>query len=200
MRRPELRPLPLAALFIALPLTAATDSAQSPPVPGGAIGALVMWYICPIRKDKEIGGWLLYFYIQLYLGVIVSLIVFAATFSAYEPSTWAKAPDLYPMFLLSAVPGLLLLPAQLVVAEILRRSRDIKWVSILRYVLMADLVMSIVAIAIDTKYFKESVVFDFIGVIWPTIWLPYFYLSKRVRRVFELHDWLTPAVPAAAAS
>jgi hypothetical protein len=33
-------------------------------------------------------------------------------------------------------------------------------------------------------------------VIRPAVWLPYFYRSRRVRRVFQTHDW----IPVVAAS
>lgn len=183
---------------VPLPVLGADSTQSSPPFPGAGVGGLVMWYVCASRKQKEIGGWLLYYYIQLYLGVLVSIVVFAASFKAYLPDTWSAVPDLYPMFLLSTLPGLLVLPVQLVVAEILRVSRNAKWIRLLRYVLWFDLAMAGVAAAVDTQYFKEDLVFDVIGVLWPIVWLPYFYFSRRVNRVFRLKDWLQPPVAATA--
>lgn len=29
---------------------------------------LIIWFVCAIRRKKEIGGWLLYYYIRLYMG------------------------------------------------------------------------------------------------------------------------------------
>jgi hypothetical protein len=63
----------LAFLSFCAPVFAADGTGQAAPVPGGGIGALIMWYVCGSRKKQEIGGWLLYYYIQLYLAVIVSL-------------------------------------------------------------------------------------------------------------------------------
>lgn len=187
----------LVLCAMSLPLMAA-DTTQSPPVPGAGIGALVMWYVCASRKQKEIGGWLLYFYVQLYLGVLVSIVVLATSYTAYLPDTWAAAPQLYPLFMLSTVPGLIVLPAQLVIAEILRVSRDAKWIRLLRYVLWFDLITACMATAIDVKYFESGLVFDILGLIWPIVWLPYFYFSSRVNRVFRLKDWLPAPATAAA--
>ena len=189
----------LALLLCAasLPLLAADSTQSTPSFPGAGIGALVMWYVCSSRKQKEIGGWLLYYYIQLYLGVLVSIVVFAASWSAYLPGTWSAAPELYPMFLVSTVPGLLVLPAQLVAAELLRMSRDARWIRVLRYVLWADLLLACLATAVDMKYFPNDLVFDVLGLIWPIVWLPYFYVSSRVNRVFRLKDWLPAPAPAA---
>ena len=47
-------------------LLAATEDRPANPG-GGLCGALVMYYICSRRKEKEIGGWLLYYYIHIHL-------------------------------------------------------------------------------------------------------------------------------------
>src|SRR5207253_8049083 len=93
----------------------ASDSNKSSPTSslGSLIGVLIVWYICSSRRKKEIGGWLLYFYIQLYVGVIVTVAIGLFSFRNYIPSTWATNPSLYPLFLLSTLPTLMLLPVQL---------------------------------------------------------------------------------------
>lgn len=171
----------------------AADGSNSKPFSGiGLIGALIMLYICASRRKNEIGGWLLYYYIQMYIGVIIMVIVFLFSFNNYRPSSWSGNIGLYLLFLLSVIPILLLQPLQLIVAEKLRLSRDFQFLKYLRYVLWADLAFSAVSTIIDIGYFPSCVPFDVIGFLWPIIWLPYFYKSKRVRSVFETKDWGAP--------
>jgi hypothetical protein len=171
---------------------ALADTTQRPAVPSGGCGALIMWYICSSRKEKEIGGWLLFYYIQLYLGVLVSLILGAVSLKNYLPSSWQEAPGYYLWFLLSTIPGVLILPVQLIVAESLRISRKPRFIRILLIVLWVDLAVSLLGAAIDVKFFRDSIPFDVFAMVWPLIWLPYFYRSRRVRRVFVTKDWLAP--------
>ena len=175
----------------------ASDQTHTPPTPTGAIG-LIIWLICAARRKREIGGWLLYYYIQLYMGLLVTLLVAAFSFHNYLPSTWATHISLYPLFLLSTLPALVILPLQLVFAERLRLSRDYRHVYSLRIVLWVDLAAAIIASIIDASFFKANLVFDVLALIWPLIWLPYFYKSKRVVRVFQTKDWLPTPPPVSA--
>ena len=150
-----------------------------------AIVGLIPLLICVNRRTREIGGWLLYYYIQLYVAVVFILISTVLTVHDYLPPAWAAQPGLYPWFLLSIVPGRLVLLVQLVFAEMLRLSRDYRHVHALRLVLWADFAAAIIAIAIDVSFFKHKLILDILALIWPFIWLPYFYVSKRVVRVFR---------------
>lgn len=181
-------------LALSLPVFASTDTPTAlPPLGGiGVLFTLIVWYVCASRAQKEIGGWLLYYYIRLYIGAIIVVAVTVRTMDNYLPRTWENEPDLYPFFLLSTVPGLLLYCAQLAVAETLRVSRNYAYVPILRYILFADLAFSLIAIVINNQYFEGSSTFlySMMTIIWPIIWIPYFYFSKRVKSVFKDRDWL----------
>ncbi len=59
----------------------------------------------------------------------------------------------------------------------------------LRRILWAHLVFAIIKSAIDCKYSPITTIFDGIGVIWPAVWLPYFYRSVREGHVFVPKDW-----------
>ena len=55
-------------LALSLPVFASTDTpATSSPLSGIGVSAhtAIIWYVCASRRKKEIGGWLLYYYIQL---------------------------------------------------------------------------------------------------------------------------------------
>jgi hypothetical protein len=179
-----------ATLCLSVPIIAADGAAKSPRIPGGGVGAIAIWYICSSRKNQEIGGWLLYYYIQLYLGVTVSLVLLAFSFQNYLPTAWDAQPLLYTLFLMSMLPTLALFAIQLVVAEKLRRSRDYEWLRRLRSVLWAGLAVAVLGFAIDYNYFEDSVVFDVVTLIFSTIWLAYFCVSRRVTRVFRTKDWV----------
>jgi uncharacterized protein DUF2569 len=170
-------------LLLASAAPALADSqSRAPGLPG--CGGLILLYICASRKDKDIGGWLLYYYIQLYLGVIITIVVSATSFENYIPRTWAEAPELYPWFLLSTIPALLLTPAQLVAAEVLRVSRNGRHLKTLRLTLWLQLAFAFVETAIDLRFFSDNLIFDGLHFLWCIIWIPYFYVSKRVKRVF----------------
>jgi Protein of unknown function (DUF2569) len=175
-------------LALSLPVFASTDT-QAASVQFGAIGVLLtlfIWYVCASRRKEEIGGWLLYYYIRLYLGAITIVVVTVGSRYNYLPEAWIHAPDRYPFFLLTTVPGLLLYCAEFVVAEKLRMSRNYAYVPILRHILFADIVSAAVAIVINNEYLDRSAdFFNIMTVIWPIIWIPYFYFSKRVKRVFK---------------
>ena len=190
-----LKPGQLAFLAIGFLLTsvapvAAQSGTQNPSTPVPGVGALIMWYVCAKRKAQEIGGWLLYFYVQLYIGVVISLLISLASYENFLPSTWVKNQSLYPLYVLSVVPGIVILPIQLVAAERLRKSRDVRFVRTVRTVLWVQLAAAAVGAVIDFAQFPDNLPFDALAVIWPSIWLPYFYMSKRVKRVFETKDWI----------
>jgi hypothetical protein len=175
----------------------AASESQRPPVPGAAVGALIMWWICYHRRQQPIGGWLLYYFIQLYVAFAFALFITLISLENYRPSAW-EGSNLYYLFLLSTVPGLIIEIAQVIVATGLLRVRDWRWVSYLKMVLVVHLVFVGIAIAIDAMYFQDSIVFDVLALIWPIIWLPYFSKSKRVERVFKTKDWLGQPVAAPA--
>ena len=176
----------------------AADSSQSLPAPvlNPLWWALIMWYVCSKRKTKEIGGWLLYFYTQLYVAVIGTVAISLFSFQNLLPSTWAANPSLYPLFLLSTLPTVIIGPVQLVVSEMLRRSREYRFVRALRTVLWIELAAAGVGTVIDWAQFPDNLPLDALSFIWPAVWLPYFYRSTRVTRVFKTKDWLAP-IPSA---
>jgi hypothetical protein len=181
----------------------AADASTPSRSPLGGLGTVVIWLICANRKKKEIGGWLLLFYIQMYGGALMTLIFTPVSISNYNPASWVETPALYPLFLISTLPGIVLRFVELFVAERARRGRSWTLIRTLRMLLWIDIGAAIVGALIDGAYFEDSLPLSVLALAWPSIWLPYFYFSKRVRRVFDIKDWpaepgrtqLTPATP-----
>lgn len=120
----------------ALILFVADQRTTSPALP---IGWLVMWRLCARRKKEPIGGWLSYYYYQLYLGAILSIgMVAALNIHSYVPENFANQSKLFYMFLLSAVPSLLLLFFEVAAASYLLALKTWDMVVLLRRVLIAS--------------------------------------------------------------
>jgi hypothetical protein len=150
---------------------------------------IIVIIMCVARRKKEIGGWLLYYYIQLYSGAIFSILLLMISPQNYLPMTWGGITGLYILFLFSTVPSILIIFVELFFAERLRKSRNFEQIRPFRVVLWFHFGIAILGLSIDSMVFQDNVPLAVIGLISPTIWLPYFYKSKRVDRVFRTHDW-----------
>jgi uncharacterized protein DUF2569 len=159
------------------------------PFAGIPVTWLILWVICYNRRLEEIGGWLLFYYIQLYMGIGISLLLLPLSIGALLPSRWAGAPGRYALVLLGTVPLYAIFLMQAFVAHRLRRSREAAYLVRLRRTLWACLVIVALRIAIDLEFFSLDLFLDGWTLLWTAIWLPYFYRSIRVGHVFVTKDW-----------
>jgi hypothetical protein len=167
-------------------LLAAASNQYTPSFPGG----IVAWIVCNSRKRQEYGGWLLFFYWQLYSGVIMTVIFFCINFQSYVPENFGRHPERYYWFLASALPSLVILALQVAVATTLISVRTWDLLRLLRGLVVAQAVEAIVSVIIDTKFFPDNLRLDFIFTLIPFgCWSAYFFASNRVEHVFRLHDW-----------
>lgn len=153
-------------------------------------GLFVAWAIAYLSRRRAIGGWLLYFYIQLYLSLLLSLLFLPATLGNLRPSEWDSS-KLYVLNLISVVPVLLLMLAEVYAATMLLARRTEANVKILRRVLIGLSLASGIALGIDVAFFAEAptLFFDIITFVFAVIWLAYFYKAKRVLLVFVERNW-----------
>jgi len=149
---------------------------------------IVTAIICYARRKKPIGGWLLYFFWSIFGGGLITAIFVAAGIKNYLPASWSDGFS-YSLFLLSAVPSIVIQAGLVAAAVALLRSRDWRWAIRIRWMLAADIFVGIVAALIHSKFFHSSLFLDVYGLIFPSIFLPYMLWSKRVRRVFQSKDW-----------
>jgi|GEM_PF-2075933 len=156
----------------------------------GVIWAIIIFFICYARRKKAIGGWLLYYFIQLYAGSLLYIGLSITGISNYNPTGWENI-KLYLLYLLTTIPETIFLLCQFVLSfwMIPVRKRSWKIIKLLKLILVFDIIFSLVAVAIDSIYWPETSIFSILGLIWPTIWLPYFARSKRIRSVYQRKDW-----------
>jgi hypothetical protein len=161
-----------------------SGSQYTPTVPGG----LVAWLICNGRKRNRMGGWLLFFYWQLYSGLIVTAVFFAINIQSYIPENFDSSSK-YPLFLASTVPSLVLFVLKCAVATLLYSAPTWDMLKGLRWVMVAELSADVLAMVIDSVYFPDNVGFNLITIFSGLIWIGYMFRSKRVRHIFYSHDW-----------
>jgi hypothetical protein len=152
------------------------------------LGILLAWWICNRNKRNPIGGWLMFYYWQVYGGILVTLLFFALSAQSYVPENFDSTRR-FALFLASALPGLILLFIEAAVATFLLSARTWDMVKLLRCVMMALIAVTLLGTVIDGLYFPESLAFGFLGLGSTTIWLAYFFRSKRIQHVFWAHDW-----------
>jgi hypothetical protein len=172
--------------FALLLLAAASNHQYTPSFPGG----IIAWIVCNSRKRQEYGGWLLFFYWQLYSGIIMTVIFFCINFQSYVPENFGHHPETYYWFLASVLPTLILFALQVAVATTLISVRTWDLLCLLRGLVVAQALIAVVSVIIDMKFFPENLPLDFMFTLFPFgCWSAYFLVSKRVEHVFRTHDW-----------
>lgn len=179
----------LAALLVLMPW-AAFASSQSAGQRASGAGLFIAWAIAYLSRRRAIGGWLLYFYIHLYLSFLASLLFLPATLSNLRPSEW-DSTKLYVLFIISTVPVVLLIAAEVYAATKLLVQRTEANVRILRKVLLALASASGIAFGIDLSFFEDELTLfsDVVTFVFAAIWLAYFSKAKRVQLVFIEGKW-----------
>ena len=179
----------IIAFFTNNEVFAASADAPRQHVAGG--GLLIAFAIAYLSRRRPIGGWLLYFYIQLYSSLFVSLIFVPQVVSDLDPRQWNNS-FLYVMFFLSMLPMLAAELLEIFVATKLLFRRNEQNVKFLRKILIALFITSAIALVIDVVYFREALspVFDGITLVFAIIWFLYFSRAKRIQMVFINRNWV----------
>jgi hypothetical protein len=179
----------VSSLIEAVILTATSSSSQyTPTYPGGI---LLAWLICNGAKRSPIGGWLLFFYWQLYGGLLMSALFFSMNIQSYIPENFDSTRK-FLLFLATTVPDLVLYLIMVAVGTTLLAVRTWDLLNLLRWVILASLVVKIAGVAVDAVYFPDTNELEFltyISIIANSLWLGYLFRSVRVKHVFQSHDW-----------
>ena len=175
-------------LLLSTPVSAASSDSHQSPVTG--LGFFIAFAIAYLSRRRAIGGWLLYFYLQLYISFLFSFILLPQIIADLKPSNWNNAL-LYVMYFLSVTPVLAVEFIEVFVATRLLFRRTEANLNSLRWTLVALVAASITSVAIDLVWFKEDVgfIFDLIAAIFATIWAAYFWRARRVKAVFIDNNW-----------
>jgi hypothetical protein len=159
---------------------------------GPAILALVI--LSYVRRKYAIGGWLLFFfgeaYVALLLGAVASVPVVAAAFPA-QPLVSLSNARLIAVVVLLRLFGYLIVG---VASTFLIEQRNSVWVERLRFAIGGALLVDGIALVFDKIYFPGT----FVGNLgrWMVLlaWLAYFFVSVRVKMVFYSKTWGEMAV------
>ena len=180
----------IVAFFLLTSTTAIAASADESNQPVLGTGLFVAFAIAYLSRRRAIGGWLLYFYIQLYFSLLFSLLFLPQVLSDLNPNYWEESL-LYVMYFLSVVPLILAQLVEAGVATVLLFQRSESNVKKLRVTLCILILASTAAFAVDLFYFTDepALFFDGITLMFSIIWTFYFLNSKRVKSVFIDNDW-----------
>lgn len=183
-------PMFLIGLFIFFThseVLASSTTTSSNPAGGGLVIAFAIAYF---SRKRQIGGWLLYFYLQLYITLVFTLILAPQILSNLNPKEWDDS-FLYVMYVLSVAPVLIIQIIQVISATKLLFRRNEQNVIFLRKLLYILVVTSVITIAIDIVYFSEdpAIFFDAITLVFAIIWSLYFSKAKRIKMVFIDKNW-----------
>ena len=178
----------ICAFAFAVPVAVFAAGGPSQYSPTFSPGFLIAWWICNGRKRNPIGGWLLFFYWQLYSGLFLNAVLFAANIQSYVPENF-DSPSKFALFIAGTVPGLLLFVVKCAVATLLLSARTWDMLKLLRWVMVAEFSADVLATGIDAAYFPDNLALNFLTIIPGLIWLAYVFRSTRVQHIFYLHDW-----------
>jgi hypothetical protein len=169
----------------------AADSATSNSPTSAPTGLLMAFAIVYFSRRAKIGGWLLYYYIQLYISLLISLVFAPTILRQLNPSTWDTSAR-YVWYLLSVAPLEIGIFAEATLATVLLWRRNEGLVQKLRQVLLGLVVVSAGATAIDYAQFNEqpNMAMDLMTLTSSMIWCAYFYRSTRVMRVFVYQNFV----------
>jgi hypothetical protein len=181
------RILPSTLLLPALVLAA---DAGAKPAANNAAGAglLVGVVVIYLTRRMAIGGWLFYYYFQLYIAFLILLSSFPLIFDQLNPTVWDSSAR-YVMFLFGTIPGMATQCAEVLVATVLLTQRNARILRVLRVILICVVGAKALALAIAVRNFPSTLRLGGLTLFLAAAWAAYFFMSKRVRSVFTNNDW-----------
>lgn len=150
---------------------------------------IVVAFVCYFRRKEAIGGWLLLFFSQMYIGATVVLLRSIPIVARAFPGTSTAPASVYKLVLLVTLLRLIAHAVLATVSTFLLRERSPLWVERLRFALETALLLNGATLMIDFLRFPSTLVRNFVGWLVLLAWLIYFFLSVRVRMVFFSKTW-----------
>ena len=169
-------------------LLLATDVATKPVNPLGSAG-IVVWIVCSLRKRYSIGGWLLFYFWQIFSGAAMTAFFLTSTgYRAYMPEIHHSVMNQW-LFFISAAPQAVLLFMQAGAALMLLCVRTWDALQLVRYIALATAAFAWIGALIAGTKFHSDLPIQLIGAVQMSVWAAYLFASKRVERVFKYDDW-----------
>jgi len=140
------------------------------------------------RWKHAIGGWLLYFYFWIFALLYISLRDVVLHPRVFMPAHRSLSVN-HEALVLAVFPRLFVYLAVATLAVILLIRSEWVWVERLRVGLLAGAVIAGISVWLDFRYFPTSTLPNIGRWIGLCFWLVYFFVSVRVRRVFQTKDW-----------
>lgn len=122
-----------------------------PLAPVGLIFAL----LCYFRRMDEFGGWLMFFYYQIFATIVLLLLQVFWRFREYLPSWWESEWD-HIIFLYAVLPRIFAFLLVGGVALVLIKQRNWFWVRNLRVALASAMVLVTMSLLVDLAYFPAA--------------------------------------------
>ena len=161
----------------------------------GGILALVCGVAAIVRRRKAIGGWLFYFFCQVLLGL--ALVAASTHWNYYSPDVWAD-PGSYFLFTLSGLSRAVLLAAVAVICFLAAETRAWHWIVALQFALTTYGFLTVLKLPVDLYCFPSATPRDAMSLFFPAVWIVYFSVSNRVRKVFLDKTWGHSDAPQSA--
>jgi hypothetical protein len=139
-----------------------------------------------VTRRMSIGGWLFYYYLQLYCNVLITVLLSIVMIDNLQPTGW-EDKTLYTLFVLSIVPIFFVKAIEGIFATrlLVKSQRNEKNVKVLRYILLASVIIDVASVAINYYHFHDNVPFSIFALITSSIWCLYFFRSYRVDYVLS---------------
>jgi hypothetical protein len=152
----------------------------------GGILALLCGIVAVVRRKHAIGGWLFYFFCQVLLGL--ALVAISTHWKMYASREWSD-PVRYFLFTVSNLSRVAVLAAIAVMCGLLADTREWQWVCGLQWALAMYGLLTVVKLPVDMYCLPSAVNRDALSMAFPVVWIGYFAVSVRVRKVFVEKSW-----------
>lgn len=141
--------------------------------------------VCIACRRYAIGGWLLYFFLRVFGGLLQSMWALIAEVQRYEPDRE------HGLALASTAPDAVAWVALAAVCVMLLKTREWNWVISLRAALGLKITVGFTSCIIEARYLQSEsrLAWDGRMVLMMAAFLSYFFVSKRVQHVFKTKDW-----------
>jgi hypothetical protein len=150
--------------------------------------AVVLAIVAIARRKPAVGGWLFYFLGLTFIRAVATIVNLFKQSDTYLPTAWHNVM-LYLLFLNSTTPGYCFrIGAAIAVTQLVHTEKWI-WVERLKTILLFDAAAALVAIVIDSFYFKANLLIAVQELAFASVLWGYLSRSSRVEHAFLTHDW-----------